>query len=476
MSKRALSSLPFLPSLSLGLLTALLVLLWVAGGASRADVIGQVVTRAGVWAIAIAFILFAAPPRMRPVAPVGIFVLAGVLLVALQLIPLPPSLWVQLPGRELLAQAATVSGQEQPWRPISISPGATANALWSLVVPVVTLLLMAGLSQVEHWRVAGLLLGFVVASCLIGLLQFSGMRFDHPMLNDTPGAVSASFANRNHFGLFAAIGCLLAPVWAFQEGGRGRWKTIVAPALVLLFGLVILATGSRMGLLVGALGVGLGLLIVRRRIVSELKRLPKWLSIALVVGTVAVVAAAIILSVTLDRAISLNRALSLGAGEDLRRQALPTVLQMVRTYFPFGSGFGAFDPVYRISEPAELLSTVYFNHAHNDLLEIVLDGGLPGLLLLSAAIIWWLWKSFGALRIKDGSQRLLPRLGSGILLLVLVASLTDYPARTPMIMSIVVIAAVWLNGLPQRNEPSGATAQPRAERGRRERSAIVEAP
>jgi O-antigen ligase len=446
MSKRALSNLPFLPSLPFGLLAVLLALLWFAGGASRADVIGQVVTRAGSWAILIVLILFAARPRWQLVAPVAWFVLAAIALVVLQLIPLPPSVWTALPGRGLLAQAAIVTGQEQPWRPLSISPGATVNALSSLIVPLVMLLLLAGLTQAEHRRMILLFLGLVLASSLIGLLQFSGTRFDHPMVNDVGGFVSASFANRNHFALFAAIGCLMALVWGFQDRHVPRWKVLVTIALLLLFGLIILATGSRTGMLAGALGIGTGLLIVHHRIASELRRLPRWASVSLVVGVLVLLGGAVLLSMTLNRAVSLERALALEVGDDLRQQALPTVLAMIVMYFPAGTGAGTFDPAYRISERTDLLGLQYFNRAHNDLLEVVLELGLPALLLLGVAIGWWFWMSVRAWRAKDNSQSLLPRLGSGILLLVLVASATDYPVRTPMIMAIMVTAAVWLSG------------------------------
>src|SRR5690606_17172300 len=135
MTRRAISSLPFMPSLPFGLLVTLLVLLWIAGGASRADVIGQVVVRGGSWTILIAFTLFAARPSWASVRPVALFVLAAMALATLQLVPLPPSIWTEMPGRDLLMQAAVVSGEKQPWRPLSISPAATVNALSSLIVP-----------------------------------------------------------------------------------------------------------------------------------------------------------------------------------------------------------------------------------------------------------------------------------------------------------------------------------------------------
>lgn len=457
MPKRAPTIMPLAAKLSFVLIIVLLVVLWIAGGASRADVPGQVVTRSVAWAIAVVYILFVPQPRLQPVLPVALFVLAVTVLVALQLIPLPPSLWIELPSRDLLAQTALVSGLEQPWRPLSISPGATVNALSSLIVPIVMLFLMAGLPRTEQSRVAALLLGLVVASSLVGLFQFSGARFDNPLINDIPETVSASFANRNHFALFAAIGCLLAPVWGFRDESRSRWKGLTAIGLILFFALIILATGSRTGMVLCVVGIAYGLLIVRRNIKVQLKRLPKKVVMPLVLAPASLVVAAVILSITLGRAVSIDRALILEVNQDLRSQALPTVLEMTGKYFPFGSGFGTFDPAYRIDEPSRLLSTSYFNHAHNDLLEIVLDGGLISILLLASGVAWWLWKSVLAWKANSGSSHILARLGSGMLLLVLLASLTDYPARTPMIMAVIVIAGIWLTRTSSQSDAISLT-------------------
>src|SRR3546814_8158382 len=82
---------------------------------------------------------------------------------------------------------------------------------------------------------------------------------------------------------------------------------------------------------------------------------------------------------TLFRAESVRRAFEIDPGQDLRTPGLPTVLSMIAAYFPAGAGFGGFDPIFRLHEPLQLLKPPYFNHAHNDFLEIVLDGGLPPL-------------------------------------------------------------------------------------------------
>jgi O-antigen ligase len=125
----------------------------------------------------------------------------------------------------------------------------------------------------------------------------------------------------------------------------------------------------------------------------------------------------------------------------MRGRALPTVLAMIAEYFPAGAGLGGFDPLFRMHEPFALLKTTYFNHAHNDWLEVVLDAGLPGLLVSVAALAWWL---VGTIRAWRGGA-VVARLGSAMLLLIMLASVIDYPARTPMMMATVVIAAVWLS-------------------------------
>ncbi|MGN5376496.1 hypothetical protein [Sphingomonas hankookensis] len=66
------------------------------------------------------------------------------------------------------------------------------------------------------------------------------------------------------------------------------------------------------------------------------------------------------------------------------------------------------------------------------------------MLLLAAAILWWLFASIRVVRVAPNTEVILARLGSAIIFLILVASLTDYPARTPTIMAVLVLAAFWL--------------------------------
>lgn len=432
-------------TLSFWLLVAFLAVLWVAGGASRADVLGQSVVRFSAWSMIVVAIL--ALPRVdwRAVKEPAIILGTAALLVTLQLVSLPPSIWTELPGRAIFTEAAVLTGTEQAWRPLSISPSGTTNALASLIVPAAVLLLAANLTREQHWRMAIFVLGMVGAGALLGVLQFSGANFDNPLINTPAGSVAGNFANRNHFATFLALGCVLALAWAFRDE-TPPWKAAAAFGLIVIFILMVLATGSRSGVVVGLTGIVLTFLAVRGRAAQHFNAIPRKIAIPVVMAGIVGVIGAIWLSVGLNRAVSVDRATMLDGEADLRSQIWPIVLDMIERYFPAGTGFGTFDPVFRISEPDSLLNPQYINLAHNDWMQILLEGGLIGLIVLAATVTWFCFRTFRAWTSTRGptSSRLLPKVGSIVVALIFAASFTDYPARTPLVMALLSLAAIWL--------------------------------
>lgn len=434
----------YVPNLSLALLLAFSTILWVAGGASRADVWGQVVVRAGAWTCLGLLILFGSNRPFQRGRPVLLFLAAGAALALMQLVPLPPGLWSALPGRAIFGEVAAVAGEPAPWRPLAIVPSMALNALGSLIVPFVILCLATQGGAVRDGMLIRMLLVMVVAGMAVGLLQFASIPLKNPLINGG-GEVSGTFANHNHFALMMACGLLLLPAWVFWGGRSPGWRGPLAIALILLLALAILASGSRAGMLVGIVALGCGLAMVRQPLQRMLGQYPRWVFPVLIAAIVLLLATLVALSVAADRAVSIDRALALDPGQDMRNRGLPTVLAMVREYLPAGAGLGGFDGVFRLHEPLDLLKPTYFNHAHNDFIEIVLDAGVLGLALVLAALGWWLWMSVRAWRAGSGSAFILPKLGSALLLVILLASIVDYPARTPTIMAIVVIAGIWLS-------------------------------
>ena len=429
----------FSPDPSLVLLAALLVVLWLAGGASREDVIGQIVSRAASWFVIVIALLSARRPRIENARGVTLVLAAAILLCVAQLVPLPPGMWRMLPGRRAFTDQLV--SPPDLWRPLSLVPGATVNALFSLVVPLAVLILATSMREEQKRWIPALILTVISLALLVGLLQFTGAQLVNPLVNATAGEVDGLFANRNHFALFLAIGLLIAPMWGIGGNAVSRVRAPIALGIVLLLVLTILASGSRAGIILGVIALVLGLAMSRRGMKSSLQRCPKWTLPALGIGIVALITVLVLASVAAGRAVSIDRIAQGGIEADIRSRALPTVIAIIRAYFPAGTGLGSFDPIFRIHEPFALLKPTYFNHAHDDFLEVILTAGLPGLMLLVTAISWWIWRSIGAWR----ADAMMPQLGSATLLLILLASIVDYPARTPLIMAIITLAAIWLS-------------------------------
>lgn len=444
------------PGPSFVLLAVLLGILWLTGGASREDVSGQIISRGAAWIAIVAAVLFARRPRIAEARGAALILAAAILLCLVQLVPLPPSLWRALPGRGAFTDL--LISPPDLWRPWSLVPGATMNALFSLVVPVAVLVLVTGVSEEQKPLIPVAVLAVIVLALLVGLLQFTGTGIVNPFVNGTSGAVDGMIANRNHFALLLAIGLLIAPVWGVSIGSPSRMRASIALGLVPLLVLTILASGSRAGIVLGAVALVLGFVLARRGVKSVLRRYPRWTLPAIGIGVFVLIVIFVLASVAADRAVSFNRLTELDSSDDIRRRGLPTVVAIIRAYFPFGTGMGSFDPVFRMHEPFALLKPTYFNHAHNDFFEVVLTAGLPGLVLLTAAIGWWTWRSVAAWR---GSAPI-PKLGSAILLLILLASIVDYPARTPIVMAIATIAAIWLGGAGRSSAAAGKAPLPLA--------------
>ena len=65
------------------------------------------------------------------------------------------------------------------------------------------------------------------------------------------------------------------------------------------------------------------------------------------------------LSIYFSRSLAFDRLFERSNVEGLRGQLLPILTQMAGDYFPWGSGFGSFEHIYRIYEPQELLNPTY---------------------------------------------------------------------------------------------------------------------
>jgi O-antigen ligase len=448
-------------------LCLLLVLVALGGGSAFADTLSLVYVRlAAVIALAI-FMLTPAAPDWRtlrvPFALLGL--LAAIMLV--QLVPLPPSMWTALPGRGAYVDAT--AGLVQPWRPLSLTPDLTMNSLVSLVVPAAVLL---GFAKLDTSRRERLLIGFILlclASIALGVAQLAGGA-NSPLYSYKrahQGMPVGLLANRNHQAALLAALFPALRVWTLLPAAGRRWRERrrwLALALGVLATPVILATGSRAGiaLTLGSLLATFALFSVESRR-GQMATARSWRTMLPRLGIPALLIVMVLATWRFGRALSIQRFTGgyPSVGEDLRFQFAPVVIDIIRKTFPVGTGFGSFDPVFRQYEPDAALKNSYFNHAHNELLEVAMTAGIAGLVLLAAFLIWWALRVFGALRLQRSSAA--PRftlLGGTVVAILVLASLVDYPLRTPLLGAWFAIACGWLCATTTKPQTTANVAVP----------------
>lgn len=438
-------------------LCAYLLLVAMFGGSSRPDAVQLVGLRPLAALFLIPALLMVSRARVAPVrAPVWLLVLLGLWMI-LQLVPLPPGLWHALPGRAPIAALDAQLGTSEIWRPISLVPARTINALAGLVVPLTGLLLFA-VSGVSRRTAIVLLIGFGVANALLSLVQVIGGP-DSPLYFyafTNPGGTVGFFANQNHSAVLSAL-VLVLIAYAAAEQGFGFTtavaRLLLASAFILVL-LVALVGQSRAGLLTTILALGSGALMLwlgrtlPRSRAGETGPAPV-LVVGAMAGGVALLAA---LFFYFDRIPALGRITASGSFEDLRWSLVPVLLTMIRTFWLTGAGFGSFEDVYHIYEPSALMMPSYVNMAHNDWAQWPIEGGLPAILIVAAALAWL---ARGLLRLAGSGRADAVRLIAWLTVFAIIAfaSMADYPLRAPLFQ----LVAVWLVGtfaLEQRRATS----------------------
>jgi hypothetical protein len=436
-------------------------LCFIGGGGARADVQSLLYLRPAAIACIVVLLLIPGKVDFRRVK-VPLFLLAGLaLIMAIQLIPLPPQIWTRLPGHERFAEIASVAGMAQPWRPISVSPDLTLNSLVALIIPLAALVGVATLRRERLYNLLPVIIAGALLSALLAVGQLTtgsgSSLYLYRITND--GAAVGLFANRNHNAVLMAMALPMLSLWAvLAHHHKARTtRAWIAVIVSLLLAPTIVVAGSRAGLILGTAGLVLGYLQLKRQnLPSLISRKSRWRKPLLwapwIIGGTVIIAA-----VLLSRATALQRIVETGL-DDPRVRDLPLFGRIIGDYFPFGSGFGSFDPIYRMYEPHSDLEPEYLNHAHNDLFELAITGGLPALLLLGAFLLWLGMTSWTAFKAKPAFSigTAFGRLGAILILLLLLGSLVDYPVRTPIMSFIFAISCGWLCYL--RNGPASASS------------------
>jgi len=372
----------------------------------------------------------------------------------LYLVPLPglPLGW--LPGREPYADTFSLLGGDLGlFTRLSLFPSETLSAWLTTLVPVAVFIGTRLLDSRRLYRLAQVLIAIAAAQAVLGLMQFGadrdsplylGMTFTHF------GSGVGTYTNRNHLaGLIEmALPITLALFLYFlgrkanrsSAGWRGRLVFFAsmrghvafvygAVALLLIIGVIF--TRSRMGISLTMLGLVLVTFAFSRRIGGENVYGPAGTVVAVAVG----------LGIAIGLAPVLDRFTAQDPLQDLRWTMFSATVEGIRNLFPLGSGPGTYADVFHAFQPIEL-GRWFINHAHNDYLQWMFEGGAIVALVIIVLLGLYIWQ-WGKVWTKDAWSRFrFIQVGAGIgIFLLLLHELVDYNLAIPANMVYFALLA-----------------------------------
>lgn len=392
----------------------------------------------------------------RPSLLLRALLVAIVALPALQLVPLPPALWRALPGGDLRNEVLTLAGAAQDWQPLSVVPLETAGAVLLAFSFVMLLVAMIALNR-RRFEQLLMVLGFVgLLNVVVGIVQVASGGNPQFVTKADHGALLGFFANKNHAGVaLAASLALFVYIVEIVPGLRARRAIWLSAAVVFAFICVVL-TNSRAGLL---LTLGTGLWIVLRFIVTRKRRM--WIAVAV---SGIVLAGLLSLSPVFDGVYHRFDAV----GQDPRWRYTQQSMPLLHKYGLLGAGGGSFYRIFIVNEQLTWVKPTFVNEAHNEYLQTAIEYGVPGDMLVFAAIAmlsysrWSRWRQTA----PGSAPRCQLEVGGAIVLLFLLHSVADYPLRRPACWALFAAGcAMIVRNIPSsrrggRQRPMEATLPP----------------
>jgi O-antigen ligase len=331
--------------------------------------------------------------------------------VLVQLIPLPVQLSEAVrPDLLLRAREGGLA-----FSPISTDLGRTLGCL--LYVAALAALFLAML-RIRGECLHGLLPFFLTGVALnlaVAAIQY-GASSQVEIATALPFTVTAGvFANRNHL---ASLLYVSLPFLIYLATFRG--KGILAGLGMLCVLLILLAAGSRAGAL-----IGIAVMVLSTLFLSLRSRV----GLGAIAGLVAILGIYAMGSWTLLESRGI---------EDLSRmQMARTTMEGIGQNWLFGVGFGTFARAYPIYQDTSEIVRNYVNHAHNDFLELIFEGGILSVVLLLAYLCLVIWQ------VASVRYNLFQKAAALSILFILVHSVVDYPLRT----LAVAVPFIYFNAL-----------------------------
>jgi O-antigen ligase len=350
------------------------------------------------------YVLFVEPatlPRraLLLLLPPGLLLAIGVL----QILPGSLTRWIPSPAPAAEHRAAVASVLPEVAAadaPYSFSPPDTIDAVLRILAYALIGLAAAVVAREgrDFRRLSttillsgGVQAAYGAAEYLSGHQHIFGYAKRYYLLEAT-----GTFINRNHFAGYLAmtlpfaVGALLSGLR--DRAGATRWRerflravapervrTYLAGGSVALIWAGVLLSYSRGGLLASAASTA---------VVCSTTRARRWVAFL----AVLLLSVPLLLLLRLDIRVPGERLLELrGEAESVagRLAVWRASLEIVPDYVVFGSGLGTFEPTFQNVQPPGVVSR--YDHAHNDWLEALLEGGVGALAAALAFVALSLW-------------------------------------------------------------------------------------
>ncbi len=270
-----------------------------------------------------------------------------------------PRHWSPDPAASLRGWAAFVALFAVAWLGRSLP---TSLRLWVLLAIVAAALFQA---------IYGLLAHATGAQSIFGIWERHGTDWVH-----------GSFSNRNLFSAYLALCWPLAVgIWFMREVPGlsklpGELKVTGSVLCGSILGTAMLASGSRLGAAAGIFGILLALVLWtrHRRLLHGLSAWPVYLAAA------GAFVAALWYGLT-----PLAERLIATPGEGMRLDVFAIMLkEFPGRWYLHGVGLGGFEAAFRPFQPSQV--TDWWDYAHNDLLQWLVETGLTGAVILAIVI------------------------------------------------------------------------------------------
>ncbi len=376
----------------------------------------------------------------------------------LTLIPIPFSVWQSIPSRQAYASALALIESNQQALPLSLVPALTEFSWLALIPPLAVFVYLTAQSTDDIKLFLKVFLVLALFQALLGLVQYgdgaqSVFRIPNPLSSQS---AEGAYANRDHLAGLLEMSLPVALALFAAHLGRNKYQREHHRSLrqklsqfmfkymntTALYGLMSLALLLGLVFTQSRMGVVLSMVVIMISGLAFAKRLGDNNAFGLV-GTFAVLGGT--LAAVIGLVPVLNR-FTADPMQDSRWVFYEHTWQAVLHFFPFGSGAGTYQHALQAFQPS-IPSNIIINHAHNDYLEWLMEGGLVAAIIMAGLLCCYLVRCLQFMALPRWSRFQFAQIGAGIgLCAMLIHTFFDFNLHIPANqIAFALLAAVFFH-------------------------------